>query len=68
MKNVVCQDVTNAHLVAPDFSPTLRVRVTLQLTVSQSVCLDVEPRSRAHDQIFIYFCESYCPVPMGRPL
>jgi hypothetical protein len=24
--------------------------------------------SGAHDQIFIYFCESYHPVNMGRPL
>ena len=39
----------------------VRVRVMLQVTVSQSVCLGVEP------QIFL-LNESYCLVYVGHPL
>jgi hypothetical protein len=49
-------------------SQSQRVRVTLRLTVSQSVCLSwCRAPSWAHDQIFILI-ESYSPVHMGRPL
>jgi hypothetical protein len=45
----------------------VRVRVTLQLTVSQSVCLGVEPDLGllTRDNFFL---ESYCFVIWGRPL
>jgi hypothetical protein len=41
--------------------------VTLQLTVSQFVCLGVEPRLGLMTRSFFLF-ESYCPVQVGRPL
>jgi hypothetical protein len=43
------------------------VKVTLQLTVSHSVCLGVEPQLGLMTRCFFLF-ESYCPVHMGRPL
>jgi hypothetical protein len=48
----------------------VRVRVTLQLTVSQSVHLDVEPNLGllTRDNFFFFFLESYCVVIWGRPL
>jgi hypothetical protein len=49
-----------------------RVRVTLRLTVSQSVCLGVEPTLWTFDQILLPFQEFgtviCCPVSVGRPL
>jgi hypothetical protein len=48
------------------------VRVTLQLTVSQSVCLGVEPTLWTFDQILLPFQEFgpeiCCLVSVGRPL
>jgi hypothetical protein len=47
------------------------VRVTLQLTVSQSVCIGVEPNLGllTRDLFFFFFVfEIYCPVFWGRPL
>jgi hypothetical protein len=44
-----------------------RVRVTLHLTVSQSVRLGVEPRLGLMTR-YIFLYESCCPVYMGRPL
>jgi hypothetical protein len=48
------------------------VRVTLRLTVSQSVCLGVEIILWTFDQILLPFQESgsgiCCPVSVGRPL
>jgi hypothetical protein len=42
---------------------TFRVRVTLRLTVSQSVCLGVEPYLGFMTRfLFIYFFESYSVV------
>jgi hypothetical protein len=47
----------------------VRVRVTLQLTVSQSVCLGVEPNlGLLTRDLFFFFFESHCPVIWGRPL
>jgi hypothetical protein len=46
---------------------SVRVRVTLQLTVSQSVCLGVEPRPGLMTR-YLFILESYRPVHMGRPL
>jgi hypothetical protein len=49
----------------------VRVRVTLQLTVSQSVRLGVEPDLGllTRDNFFFFFIfESYCLVIWGRPL
>jgi hypothetical protein len=48
----------NAHI-------QVKVKVTLRLTVSQSVCLDVEPKSGTFDQR--YFFQSYCLVFFGVP-
>jgi hypothetical protein len=45
----------------------VKVKVTLRLTVSQSVCLGVEPRLGLMTRCFFLF-ESYCPVHVGRPL
>jgi hypothetical protein len=45
----------------------LRVRVTLQLTVSQSACLGVEPRWGLMTR-YSFLLESYCPVHVGHPL
>jgi hypothetical protein len=47
--------------------PLVRVRVTLQLTVSQSVSLGVEPKL-GHLTREIFFYESFCLVIWGRPL
>jgi hypothetical protein len=48
------------------------VRVTLQLTVSQSVCLGVKPTLWTFDQILVPFqvfgSEICCLVSVGRPL
>jgi hypothetical protein len=46
---------------------SISVRVTLRLTVSQSVCLGVEPRLGLMTR-YSFFLENYCPVHMGRPL
>jgi hypothetical protein len=46
---------------------SVRVRVTLRLTVSQSVCLGVEPRLGLMTR-YLFFIQSYSPVHMGRPL
>jgi hypothetical protein len=46
---------------------TVKVKVTLRLTVSQSVCLGVEPRLGLMTRCF-FLLESYCPVHVGRPL
>jgi hypothetical protein len=45
----------------------VRVRVTLRLTVSQSVCVGVEPRLGLMTR-YLFFIESYSSVHMGRPL
>jgi hypothetical protein len=51
---------------------TISVRVTLRLTVSQSVRLGVEPTLRTFDQMLLPFQEFgssiCCPVSVGRPL
>jgi hypothetical protein len=44
---------------------TVRVRVTLQLTVSKSWC---RTQSGTFGQRSFFFFESYCPVIWGRPL
>jgi hypothetical protein len=44
-----------------------QVKVTLRLTVSQSVRLGVEPRL-GHTTRYFFLFESYCPVHVGRPL
>jgi hypothetical protein len=46
---------------------SLKVKVTLRLTVSQSICVGVEPRLGLMTRCFFLF-ESYCPVHVGRPL
>jgi hypothetical protein len=49
-----------------------RVRVTLRLTVNQSVCLGVEPTLWTFEQILLPFQEFgsgiCCPISVGRPL
>jgi hypothetical protein len=45
----------------------VRVRVTLRLTVSQSVWLGVEPHLGLMTR-YLFLFESYSPVHMGRPL
>jgi hypothetical protein len=45
----------------------LQVKVTLRLTVSQSVCLGVESRLGIMTTCFLLF-QIYCPVHVGRPL
>jgi hypothetical protein len=47
--------------------PKSSVRVTLQLTVSQSVGLGVEPCLGLMNR-YLFLLESCCPVYMGRPL
>jgi hypothetical protein len=42
-----------------------QVKVTLRLTVSQSVCLGVEPKYGTFDQIFFFLC--YSLVIFGAP-
>jgi hypothetical protein len=49
------------------FSGLVKVKATLRLTVSQSVCLGVEPRLGLMTRCF-FLLESYCPVHVGRPL
>jgi hypothetical protein len=44
-----------------------KVKVTLRLTVSQSVCLDVEPLLVLMTRCLLLF-DDYCCVFMGRPL
>jgi hypothetical protein len=44
----------------------VKIKVTLRLTVSQSVSIGVEPKSGTFDQGF--FFQSYCLVFLGRPL
>jgi hypothetical protein len=44
----------------------VKVKVTLRLTVSQSLCLGVEPKYGTFDQSFIFF-ESYSLVIFGAP-
>jgi hypothetical protein len=50
----------------------IRVRVTLRLTVSQSVCLDVEPTLWTFDQILLPFQEFgsgiFCLLSVVHPL
>jgi hypothetical protein len=50
----------------------VRVKVTLRLTISQSVCLGVEPTLWTFDQILLPFkvfgSEICCLVSVGRPL
>jgi hypothetical protein len=48
-------------------SVRVRVRVTLQLTVSQSVCLGVEPNSGLLTRDIFFFFESYSLVLFGAP-
>jgi hypothetical protein len=53
-------------------SQSIRVRVTLRLTVSQSVCLGVEPTLWTFDQVLLPFQETWsgicCLVSVERPL
>jgi hypothetical protein len=49
----------------------VKVKVTLRLTVSQSVCLGVEPQLGLMARLFLFVSslyESYCPVHLERPL
>jgi positive regulator of sigma E activity len=64
-ENRTCEPTTVRQF--PQSSQSVRVRVTLQLTVSQSVCLGVEPRPGLMSR-YLFFLESFCPVNMGRPL
>jgi hypothetical protein len=48
-------------------TPDWLLKVSLRLTVSQSVCLGVESRMGLMTRCFFLF-ESYCPVHVGRPL
>jgi hypothetical protein len=45
----------------------VKVKVILQLTVSQSVCLGVEPQLGLMTR-YLFLCECCCPVNVGRPL
>jgi hypothetical protein len=45
----------------------VKVKVTLRMTVSESVCLGVGPRLGLMTECFFLF-ESYCPLYAGRPL
>jgi hypothetical protein len=49
-------------------SVRVRVRVILQLTVSQSVYLGVEPDLGLLTRDIFFLFESHCPVIWGRPL
>jgi hypothetical protein len=49
-------------------SVRVRVRVTLQLTVSQSVCLDVEPNLGLLTRDIIFFLKVTVLSYLGRPL
>jgi hypothetical protein len=49
------------------FSLTVKVKVTLRLTVSQSVSLDVEPHLGLMTR-YLFLFDSYGLVPVGRPL
>jgi hypothetical protein len=55
------------HPWLPSQWSQVKVKVTLRLTVSQSVRLGVEPRLR-HTTRYYFLFESYCPVHVGRPL
>jgi hypothetical protein len=46
----------------------VKVKVTLRLTVSQSVCLGVEPKYGTFDQIFFFFLKVTVLSFLGRPL
>jgi uncharacterized membrane protein len=55
----------NEQYVFKVINPKVKVKVTLRLTVSQSVCLGVEPKYGTFDQSF--FFESYSLVIFGAP-
>jgi hypothetical protein len=46
----------------------VKVKGTLRLTVSQSECLGVKPKSWTFDQNFFFSPQSYCFVFLGCPL
>jgi hypothetical protein len=60
--SVAVTDVTDASV---RIRVRVRVRVTLRLTVSQSICLGVQPCPGVMTRYSFLF-ESYCPVHMGR--
>jgi hypothetical protein len=59
--------IQTSKLLRSNRQRIVRVRVTLRLTVSQSVCLGVEPRLGLMTG-YSSLIESYSPVHMGRPL
>jgi hypothetical protein len=63
------EDTTQSVLVPVHvlYLEIVQVKVTLRLTVSQSVYLGVEPKYGTFDQR-IFFFQSYCLVFLGRPL
>jgi hypothetical protein len=66
---VLCRNVWKAEFLSDLLTePTfVTVRVTLQLTVSQSVRLGVEPLLGLMTR-YLFLYESRCPVRMGRPV
>jgi hypothetical protein len=62
-ENEVCTRATSKS----EFNPLVivKVKVTLRLTVSQSVCLGVKPKFWTFDQIF--FFQNYCFCLFGAP-
>jgi hypothetical protein len=60
-------EVLRWNCLLPCHFYSVRVRVTLRLTVSQSVCLGVEPHLGLMTRYWLCF-ESYSPVNWGRPL
>jgi hypothetical protein len=55
------------QLTASNYSPTVKVKVTLRLTVSQSVSLGAEPHLGPMTRYLLLF-DSYGLVFVGRPL
>jgi hypothetical protein len=70
--NVYCHDLVVVWLISrrgSDWLPDLvKVKITLRLTVSRPVSLDVRHPSGTRDQFFSSFLDSYGFVDVGRPL